>query len=352
MANSTDKHIEEQLLELLESNSLLMNKFNDLENSVEDIQNRLKANEINIQDVHHAAVYGSPTELYDDEEYDKLVSQTQPPTFITSEPELTLEKPTQGNTEGEALEEVEPIENGRMTVWQHLEVLRWLIFKSIITLVITIGIGFATTNQVSKLIFHPIKELIKSGKIQVIYSTPTAAFFVQLKMAFLTGFILALPAILYFTWQFISPALKENEHKFVRLSFFIGFLCFLVGATSGYLFLHEGIPILLGFAMDSVSNLWPLGEYIGFCSKLILAFGIVFEMPILFGLLAMIGVTKAESLGKGRPYALIVILVVAALLTPPDVVSQLALGVPMFLLYEISILVTKVIEKKKSKASK
>lgn len=351
--------LEDKVQQLIKQHDVLTDRISTLTNHLTVIEERMDHNEQSILSVHESVSYGHSSDLYEDEEYNDLVNQTQP-TLITDQPDSNLDDDLQGfspNEESGASPEIKSLDSSlsstkKMTIWQHLEDLRWVLFKSMVTLIITVGIGFSTTDFISKLLFHPIRELIDSGKVQVIYNTPTAAFFVQLKMAFLTGLILSLPFILYFIWRFITPALKKSEIRYVRGAFFIGFGCFLIGASLGYGFLHEGIPILLGFSMESVSNLWPLASYIGFCTKLILAFGIVFEMPILFGILAMLGVTKASSLAKLRPYALIIILITAALLTPPDVFSQLALGGPMYLLYEISILVTRRIENKKLKASK
>lgn len=356
MDNIVNNSLEDKVEQIIKQHGELTDRLSTLSNHLSVIQDRMDHNEQSLIAVHETVSYGHSTDLYDDEEYNDLVNQTQPP-LITGHPEPNSTDTDETLSDKEP--ELDPHTSGpevaflsstkKMTIWQHLEDLRWVLFKSVITLFITIGIGFSTTDFISKLLFHPIRELIDSGKVQVIYNTPTAAFFVQLKMAFLTGLILALPIILYFIWRFITPALKKNEIRYVRVSFFIGFGCFLIGASLGYGFLHQGIPILLGFSMESVSNLWPLAAYIGFCTKLILAFGIVFEMPIIFGILAMLGVTKSSSLSKLRPYALIIILITAALLTPPDVFSQLALGGPMYLLYEISILVTRRIEKKKLK---
>jgi len=348
--------LEDKLEHLIEQHKNLTDQFAILSNKLSSIEERIEFNEQNLLSVHETMSYGNSAHLYDDEEYNELVNKTLPPPIAhEATPDSTSSDEETSNLEKRLEsgdEEKEDSTALKMSIWQHLEELRWVLFKSVITLFITVGVGFATTDYISKLLFHPIRTLIDSGKVQVIYSTPTAAFFVQLKMAFLTGLILALPLILYFAWRFITPALKKNEIRSVRLAFFIGFGCFLIGASLGYGFLHQGIPILLGFSMESVSNLWPLASYIGFCTKLILAFGIVFEMPIIFGILAMLEVTKSSSLSKLRPYALIIILITAALLTPPDVFSQLALGGPMYLLYEVSILVTRRIENKKLKASK
>ncbi len=176
-------------------------------------------------------------------------------------------------------------------------------------------------------------------QLQIIYTSPAEPFMIRLRVAFIGGIALGLPLVAYFVWSFVAPGLRGRERQQLKRGLRIGTLLFVAGGLFGYAFLPFGIPVLMRFGTPGVAQYWPLGTYIAFCTRLILAFAIVFELPVLLDLLARLGLVDAENLRRGRPYALVAILVTAALLTPPDVFSQTILALPMLALYEIGIMV-------------
>ena len=172
--------------------------------------------------------------------------------------------------------------------------------------------------------------------------------FLYFKTVLICGIIIAIPLILYEAWKFVAPALYEKEKRWAGKITFFTSLCFFCGVVFSYYVL---IPSMLKFAQsfgaESVANIIDVNEYLGFISMILLAAGIMFEMPMAAFVLAKFGIIKAKMLSKYRRHAIIVILILAAVLTPtPDPVSQLIFASPLFILYEISILIAKSAETK------
>lgn len=336
------------------------------------LERRFTALEQQLYRISSAYNYGSVVDETDPEAYDEGLDSDFPPgsplaetsyhtsnrsddpddsALEESDSDVTVVPASSGPVIGYDPEDDEEQESdglSKMGILDHIEQLRWVVFKCVIVLILgTVG-GLSFTAFLMGLVMHPVKPLIEAGRVEVFYHTPIAGFMVMLKLGLLAGVIFGLPAILYFIWQFVSPGLKHTEKKYGLFSLIVGFGSFLCGASFGYWFLKLGIPALLSFGFESIKQFWPISEYIGFCVKLILAFGIVFEMPVLFGLLSRLGLVSSEGLKSGRRYAFVIILVVGALLTPPDVISQVGLALPMYLLYELSIFVAKWQERKAS----
>ena len=181
----------------------------------------------------------------------------------------------------------------------------------------------------------------KPVRLRIVYTNPVEAFSIKLKVAFLGGVVFAVPFVAWLIWRFVRPALQPHERRVVRLACMLSVFLFVVGGVFGYCFLPVGIPALMHFGMTGVEQIWPFDDYIGFCTKLVLAFGLAFQMPLLLGVLGRLGVVRSEDLKRARPYAVVLILVLAALLTPPDVLSQIALAIPLCGLYEISLIVVR-----------
>lgn len=185
-----------------------------------------------------------------------------------------------------------------------------------------------------------------NARIRIIYASPVEPFMIRLKAGFLGGAGIAFPFICYFLWGFASPAIRRDERRLVLRSTTAGTLLFFAGICFGYCFLPLGIPALLKFSAPGVEHIWTLRSYIGFSSRLLLAFGLAFEMPLVFGVLAHFRLLTSKRLIEGRVYAVIIIFVLAAWLTPPDILSQIALALPMLGLYELSVLTVKKVNKK------
>ncbi len=236
------------------------------------------------------------------------------------------------------------------TFSEHLEDLRWVLIKSIITFVIASIICFYFSNVMFDVLRRPLVEMqqyMKSSQmIELRALHPSEAFLMSLKIAFASGLILSSPVILFFFWQFLSPGLTDRERKLALPAFASGLICFLVGVGFCYFVILK--LCLLFFWKYTVSMgvkpEWTIGNYISFVITLLIAFGVTFEMPVLSSLLARLGLVNSRMLASKRGYSILAIFILAAILTPPDVFSQILLALPMIGLYEISILAAKVME--------
>jgi len=243
-------------------------------------------------------------------------------------------------------------EDDKIPFTAHLEELR----KRLIYCFIAIGIGFAVSYGFKKQLFEiltgPLMTVMPpDGKM--IYSHLTEAFFTYLKSALIAGIILASPVILYQFWMFIAPGLYKTERRYLVPIILSSTIFFVFGALFGYFFVFKiGFAFFLGFTTDDIKPFLTMGEYLSFASKLLLAFGIAFELPILITFLAKLGIVSVSFLKKNRKYALLLIFIAAAILTPPDFVSQVLLGIPLYALYELSIIGAVVFGKKEKAEEK
>lgn len=224
-----------------------------------------------------------------------------------------------------------------MTLWEHLEEFRWVLFKSAAALAATTVASLIFVGRVMELLRLPVQRL--GPKVELVFGSPMDGFMIQFKMALLAGFVLALPFMLYFLWGFVSPALHERERRMAVRVIGAGVLLFLLGAGFGYGLLFFTLPVLLSFGIEGVRQLWSFREYIDFSFALILGTGVVFEFPLVLLILVWMGILSVDLLRKGRQYAVVIILVVSAVVTPStDIVTQCILGVPLWVLYELTIL--------------
>jgi sec-independent protein translocase protein TatC len=217
----------------------------------------------------------------------------------------------------------------------HLDELRHRLIIS----VVGIGIGFAISYAFSQQILFLLQRPMPT---RLVFIAPTEAFFVNLKVAFYAGLFLSVPLLLFQVWKFVAPGLYEHERRYSYPFLLISTALFLVGSIFAYVVL---LPIALHFLIAQGGELWKpnitLSNYLSFCMRLILAAGLVFEFPVLMYFLAKVGVVTPEFLVKNRKYAVLAAFIISAVLTPPDVFSQILLAVPLFLLFEASIFVAK-----------
>ena len=233
----------------------------------------------------------------------------------------------------------------------HLEELR----KRLVACFIAIGIGFVISYGFKEKLFdilsHPLISVMGADD-KLIFTGLPEAFFTYLKVAFLSGFMLAAPVILYQFWMFVAPGLYQKERRLLVPIVFLSSVFFVGGALFGYFIVFPfGFKFFLGFASETIKPLPSMREYLSFSSKLLLAFGLVFELPLIITFLAKLGLVSVDFLKKNRKYALILFFAGSAILTPPDVVTQIMMAFPLMLLYEISILGARVFGKKKAKQS-
>ncbi len=229
----------------------------------------------------------------------------------------------------------------KMGFLEHLEELRGRIIKSLFSIIlVSIGAYFFSERLID-FISRPIPELY--------FMSPTEAFAIRIKLSLIAGIIVSVPVIFYHLWQFVVPGLFEREIKLVVPVVLASTIFFLIGATFCFLFvLPLSIKFLLGFGTEKLKPMIKIGDYVSFISYLILAFGAVFELPVIAYFLGKLGIITPRTLRKGRRYAIVGMLVLSALITPPDVFSQLMLAGPLYFLYEVSIVVVRIVQKKKS----
>ncbi|UCH22131.1 MAG: twin-arginine translocase subunit TatC [Deltaproteobacteria bacterium] len=239
-------------------------------------------------------------------------------------------------------------EEGKAPFTAHLEELR----KRLITCFIAVGIGFVASygfkEKLFQILVQPLLKVMETGDTLIFTGLPEA-FFTYLKVAFLAGIMLAAPVIIYEFWMFVAPGLYDREKRLLLPIIFLSTIFFVGGSLFGYFIVFPwGFKFFLGFATEHIRPLPAMKEYLGFSAKLLLAFGLVFELPLVITFLAKLGVVSVEFLKKNRKYALLLFFAGAAILTPPDVVTQIMMALPLMLLYEISILGARIFGKKKT----
>ena len=186
--------------------------------------------------------------------------------------------------------------------------------------------------------------LTDQGRGDVIFTGVTEPFIVQIKVALLAGFFLALPVIAWQIYRFLQPAFRGREKRYFVWLFVLGGLLFAVGANFGYFgVLPFGVEFLISIAGPDILPQVSVQEYFAFAARLMFAFGIVFEMPLAVTLLASLGLVDRNFFKRNRRIAILTIFVAAAILTPPDVLTQVMLGVPLIVLYEISAQIASVV---------
>ncbi len=231
----------------------------------------------------------------------------------------------------------------------HLEELRNCLIKSFIA----VGIFFVSSYFFKEKLFYiivaPLKKVMNTGD-KLIYTNLPDAFFTYLKASFITGIMIASPVIIYQFWMFVAPGLYKKEKKMLLPIIFLSSIFFIAGSLFGYFIVFPlGFKFFLSFATDIISPLPSMKEYMSFATKLLLAFGLVFELPLVITFLAKLGIVSVDFLRKKRKYAILLFFIVAAILTPPDVITQFMMALPLMLLYEISIIGAKIFSKKENK---
>ena len=235
-------------------------------------------------------------------------------------------------------------EAAEMPFLDHLEELRRRIIWALLALAICAVLGFfvVTEGDVIGILERPFQQVMPGQNL--LFTSPTTPVVVTFKLAFVVGFIMALPVIAFQAWSFFSPALYEHEKRLVIPAIGVGFLLFLAGIAMAYFFvLPLGLNFLLGFQAESLEPIITIYEYLKFATRLILAFGIIFEMPVVLVLLGLLGIVTPDGLRKYRRHAIVILAISAALLTPADIGTMFMLFTPMILLYELSIWLVRLV---------
>lgn len=232
-----------------------------------------------------------------------------------------------------------------MTFLEHLEELRWRIIYSLIGILIGTIIAWVFIDFIiDGILLLPARQ----SHIKLQNLRPFGQLFLYFQVAIIVGLIFSFPNVVYQFWKFIAPALKENEKKYITSIVIFTTFCFLAGVVFAYFVM---LPLTLKFAAEfgseAIENNFAIDEYFSIILSVIIGAGLVFELPMLSFFLTKIGILNPGIMRRYRRHAIVAILILAAILTPgTDPVSQIILAVPLVFLYEISILVSKIFQKK------
>ncbi len=249
-----------------------------------------------------------------------------------------------------------------MAFTEHLSELRKRIIISLLALLAGFIVSFNYSEQIFDVLTLPLRSEIRFSihypvisliptKIKnpsLVFLAPAEALWMHLKVSFVAGLLLSLPVTLYQLWKFVSPGLLLKEKKYIAPFIVTASLLFLTGASFCFLFvLPFAMSFLLTYKTASMTPMLSVGSYVDFCLKFILSFGAVFELPIVIVLLTRMGIVTPKTLAKHRKYAILLAFVIAAVLTPtPDAFNQTLMAVPIIVLYEAGILVSRFFVKK------
>ena len=251
---------------------------------------------------------------------------------------------SQTETEEKNLQAEESAEDdGTMSLTAHLEELRARLIKSVLAVVFGSCVSYFFLDEITKFLTGPVGKLY--------YMKPGEAFFTYLKIDIVTGFLVALPIIFYHAWQFFLPALTKGERAVLGILVPASVILFFTGmAFSFFLVLPIALKFFMGFSLQEnateLQSLFSFQDYFDFVIMFVLPFGFVFELPLAIIVLGKLGILTSETLGKYRKIVFFLSFVIGALVTTPDVISQIAVAIPVMLLYEVGYWVVKYILRK------
>ena len=252
-----------------------------------------------------------------------------------------------------------------MSFFEHLEELRWTIFRSLLYIIIVAIVVFVSKDFVFRHIiaahlysdfptyrffcFLSDSMCVHPPKLELITRVMGEQFFVHIKVSLVLGFVTAFPLVMWEVWKFISPGLEEVEKKITAGVVAICSFLFFLGISFGYFVIAPfAIKFFAEYTVGDFAQTSPtLDSYVGFLTMLTLPAGIIFELPIVVYFLAKAGIVNAKLLKSYRRHAIIVILILAAIITPPDVFTQVLIGIPILFIYEVGILVARRVDKKR-----
>jgi len=252
----------------------------------------------------------------------------------------------------------------KMPITEHLSDLRKRIIISLVAILIASAVAFVYSEDIFRLLTFPleyaisfsasppfaqvVKKNIKNNP-PLVFLAPAEALWMHMKIAMVTGFVVSLPVIFLQLWKFVSPGLLLKEKKYVVSFVAITTTFFLIGVVYCLFFvLPFAMSFLLTYKTGSMIPMLSVGKYVDFCLKFILAFGLIFELPVAIIFFTRMGIVTPKTLAKSRKYAILIAFIVAAILTPtPDVFNQILMVAPMIVLYEVGILVSRILARRK-----
>jgi len=247
---------------------------------------------------------------------------------------------TQNNSDQDAqIEQTQPL-------MQHLVELRSRLLKTVVSVLLVFGCLYYFANDLYLIISEPLRAFLPDGS-SMIATDVASPFFAPFKLTLMTSVFIAMPYMLFQIWGFIAPALYEKEKRLAYPLLFSSIVLFYLGMAFAYFVVF---PLVFGFftgaAPEGVTVMTDISRYLDFVLKLFFAFGLAFEIPIATIILVAAGITDTKSLGEKRPYIVVACFVIGMLLTPPDVISQTLLALPMWMLFEVGVLFAKLVEKR------
>ena len=241
---------------------------------------------------------------------------------------------------------------GEMPFLDHLEELRWRILWSLLAIVVGAVVGFLLIRyfDVLELLIQPIRAALPDDPdFRLIYLSPADPFFITLKLSVVVGIILAFPIIVYQVWSFLAPALEKHEKRAIIPALYLGLVLFCAGVALAY---FVALPVSIVFFQTFEGGLmeaqYEIGKTLALITKILLGFGIIFELPVVVMILSALGLVTPEFLRSKRRHAIVGITIAASFLTPGDVITlTIMLMVPLFFLYEFSIYLSRLIWRRK-----
>jgi sec-independent protein translocase protein TatC len=251
-----------------------------------------------------------------------------------------------------------------MPLTEHLSELRKRIFVSVASLFAVFVVIFNYSEKIFRILTFPLRSELKISMVKpyfqvigktavsLVFLAPAEAFWMHLKVSFVASFIISLPVIFYQLWRFLSPGLLPKEKRYVLPFILFATVMFLVGAVFCFIIvLPFAMTFLLGYKTENMAPMLSVGSYIDFCLKFILAFGVIFELPLAIILLTRFGIVSPAFLAKNRKFAVLFAFIGGAILTPtPDAFNQTLMAVPIIILYEIGILLSRIMYRRRESA--
>ncbi len=232
----------------------------------------------------------------------------------------------------------------------HLEELRKRLVASAIAVAVCFAVTYTFSDKLFEILAYPLKVNLPKGD-HLIYTNLPEMFFVYIKVSLVAAIMAGAPFIFYQGWMFVAPGLNKREKKYLFPFVMSSSLLFIGGALFGYFVVFPfGFRFFLGFSNDYIQALPSVKQYFSFSLKLLLGFGLVFELPVVAFFLSRLGLISVDLMRRQRKYAVLFIFIVAAILTPPDVITQFMMAGPLLVLYELSVIIVKLAEKKKAQA--
>lgn len=233
----------------------------------------------------------------------------------------------------------ESLDDGSMSLTEHLEELRARIIKSLLAIAAGAGVAYFFLDEITAFLTRPVGKLY--------FMQPGEAFFAYVKIDIVAGFLIALPVIFFHVWKFFLPALTKSERAVLGILVPTSVILFIAGLAFAFFgILPLAIKFFMGFNTPELESIFSFQKYLDFVLAFLLPFGFVFELPLVVIVLAQMGMLTSEFLGRYRRIIFFVSFVVGALITPPDVISQVSLALPIILLYEVGYRIVKHVLRK------